>query len=74
MKKLLALTALFSLSACSLFESKGDEIIFNTALGPDTEAQIKTLPATLEGDVENKNHLGTERKGPSLESEDGTEE
>ncbi|MCK0068672.1 MULTISPECIES: hypothetical protein [Kordiimonas] len=72
MKKLLAIAALFSLSACSLFEGKGEEIIFDTTLGPKTEDQIKTLPSNLQGDAGNANYLGTERKGPQLESEDGS--
>ena len=72
MKKLVAIAALLSLSACSLFDSKKDEIIFDTTLGPRTKDQIESIPSTLQGDKENKNHLGTERKGPQLESEDGT--
>ncbi len=72
MKKIAAILALTTVSACSIFESKGDEIVFDTALGPTTETQIQNLPAGLEGDTENSNHLGIERKGPSLESADGT--
>jgi hypothetical protein len=74
MKKLIALSALLFLPACSIFESKGEEIRFDTVLGPETEQQLKGLPSTLEGDSENARHTPTERKGAQMESEDGTEE
>lgn len=74
MKKLFALSALLLLPACSIFEKKGDEIVFDTVLGPETDAQIATLPATLEGDSSNARYMTTEKKGKGMESQDGTGE
>ncbi len=72
MKNLIALIALLMLSACSIFSSKGDEIIFDTVLGPETKDQIKPLPATLEGDSDHAVYTSTQKKGKGMESEDGT--
>ena len=72
MKTLMILTALISLSSCSIFESDGDEIVFDTTLGPRTEAQIKSLPSTLEGDTGNARYSNEPLKGKGMESEGGT--
>lgn len=45
-------------SGCSIFESGGDEIIFDTTLGPLTETQIEALPSGLVGDTERRNYGG----------------
>lgn len=75
MKKLFALSALLLLPACSIFEKdNSDEIVFDTVLGPETEAQIAALPSTLEGDKANARYMASERKGEGMESEDGSEE
>lgn len=78
MKKLFAIAALMSasqlLSACSIFESKGDEIIFDTTLGPATESQVASLPNTLKGDSDNARYSSEALKGDGMESLDGTGE
>jgi hypothetical protein len=71
MKKTLALSTVFLIAACS---GKGDEIVFDTVLGPVTKAQIEPLPKNLTGDAANANHLPGERKGAQMESVDGTED
>lgn len=70
MKRLILPAALLSLAACS---SSGDEIVFDTRLGPQTEMQIQSLPNTLEGDKNNARYLQTEKKGDGMESSDGTD-
>lgn len=45
-------------SGCSIFESGGDEVVFDTALGPQTKAQIRTLPPGLVGDEKPNRYLG----------------
>lgn len=52
--------------------SSGDEIIFDTTLGPETERQIETLPDTLQGDSENARYSSENLRGKSMESEDGS--
>ena len=78
MKKLFTIAALMSLpaflSACSIFESKGDEIIFDKTLGPATETQAKNLPNSLKGDKENARYSNEALKGDNMESRDGTED
>ncbi|NVJ97836.1 MAG: hypothetical protein HWE25_06775 [Alphaproteobacteria bacterium] len=71
MKKLVMATALLALAACS---GKGDEIVFDTTLGPRSEAQADSLPNTLEGDRANARHSGTSVKGQGMESTDGSED
>ena len=61
-----------SLGACSIFEGGGDEIIFDTTLGPRTETQLKSLPSTLVGDDASANHTPV-RKGKGMESSDGSD-
>ncbi|WP_417452131.1 hypothetical protein [Kordiimonas sp.] len=73
MKKPFVIAALMSLSACSIFESKGDEIIFDTTLGPATETQAETLPNNLKGDKENARYSNETLKGDGMESRDGTD-
>jgi len=34
-----------------------DEIIFDTAVGPNTQAQMRTLPNDLRGDTDNRRHV-----------------
>jgi len=72
MKKLIALSAIILLPACSMFEKDGDEIVFDTVLGPETDQQIATLPSSLEGDSGNARYTVTEKKGKGMESADGT--
>ena len=72
MKNLIALSAVLLLSACSMFKGKGDEIVFDTVLGPETEDHIKTLSSNLEGDTANAQYTLTQKKGEDMESEDGT--
>ncbi|MBL4839024.1 MAG: hypothetical protein JKY34_15760 [Kordiimonadaceae bacterium] len=69
MKKLIIMAALFSLTACS---SDGDEIVFNTALGPQTETQVKSLPSDLRGDSDSARHSAQTNAGTGMQSEDGT--
>lgn len=70
MKKLLTIVALMtSVSACSMFESKGDEIIFDKVLGPRTEAQLKKLPGDLRGDQAGQNLSYEELKAKELEKD-----
>ena len=77
MKKILrksaGLALLMALSACSIFEGKGDEIIFDKTLGPATATQIADLPKTLEGDKDHAVYMNEPRKGEHMESTDGTE-
>ena len=72
MKKLIALSALLLLPACSMFEKDGDEIVFDTVLGPETKDQVATLPSTLDGDGGNARYTITEKKGKGMESTDGS--
>ncbi|MBO6505551.1 MAG: hypothetical protein JJ850_08460 [Kordiimonadaceae bacterium] len=67
-KVFLVLVAL-PLAACS---SSGDEVVFDTVLGPETERQIETLPSTLEGDVANARYSSENLKGRGMESSDGS--
>ncbi len=69
MKKMILPAVLLSLAACS---SDGDEIIFDTRLGPETNSQIQSLPSGLQGDSENARYSRTEKKGAGMESDDGT--
>lgn len=71
MKKTALLSAVLLVSACS---SGGDEIVFDTVLGPVTEAQLETLPNTLEGDRANANHMTVEKTGTQMTSSDGSEQ
>ncbi len=66
---IIALPALFLLAGCG---SSGDEIVFDTTLGPETENQIENLPRTLEGDTANARYSTENLKGQSMESPDGT--
>ncbi|WP_231727329.1 hypothetical protein [Kordiimonas lipolytica] len=70
MKKLIPAVALFALAACS---SDGDEIVFDTTLGPRTEAQVESLPSNLKGDSDNARYSSEDLKGAGMESTDGTE-
>lgn len=63
MKKLILIAALVSVSACSVFEGKGDTIVFDKVLGPETKKQIKPLPNDLRGDKAGENLSGEELKG-----------
>jgi len=72
MKKLIALTAVLLLSACSLFGSNDKEIIFDTALGPNTKGLVADLPSTLKGDADHARYSSLDKKGKGMESEDGT--
>lgn len=72
MKRFLPLAALFALSACSIFEGDGDEIVFDTALGPRTEGQVAELPGTLEGDQAAARYSNEALKGENMESTDGS--
>lgn len=73
MKKTLLIAALMSLSACGLFEGKGDEIIFDKTLGPATAVQVDNLPNTLEGDKSNARYMNEQLKGDNMESTDGSD-
>lgn len=57
------------LTACG---SSGDEIVFDTVLGPETEDQIEGLPTTLHGDTDNARYSGENLKGKGMESKDGS--
>jgi len=72
MKNLIALSAIFLLSACSVFKGKDDAVVFDTVLGPETKDHIKSLPGNLEGDAGNARYTTTPKKGAGMESEDGT--
>jgi len=61
--------SLLLLAACS---SSGDEIVFDTTLGPETEDQIEGLPSTLHGDTDNARYSGEDLKGKGMESKDGS--
>ncbi len=66
---LVLLPAMFLLAGCS---SSGDEIVFDTTLGPETDDQIEGLPTTLHGDTDNARYSGEDLKGKGMESKDGT--
>lgn len=61
--------ATLALAACG---SKGDAIVFDTVLGPETEVQIEGLPSTLEGDTARANYSTEDLKGQKMESGDGS--
>ncbi len=65
--RFLVFGAAFLLGGCSIFEPSGDEIVFDTTLGPRTETQIESLPAGLIGDSDKRNHRGTQT-GEDLEA------
>lgn len=67
---LFAAPTLFLLAACG---GGGDEIVFDTTLGPQTKVQIETLPDTLKGDADNARYSTENLRGESMESEDGSE-
>jgi len=69
MNKLLLIAAALTLTGCS---SDGDTIVFNTALGPDTGEQIKSLPSDLRGDSDQANHSAETKIGAGMTSSDGT--
>jgi len=52
--------------------SSGDEIVFDTTLGPETKNQIENLPRTLHGDTDNARYSSEDLKGKGMESKDGT--
>jgi len=52
--------------------SSGDEIVFDTTLGPETDNQIEGLPTTLHGDTDNARYSSEELKGKGMESKDGS--
>jgi len=60
-----------ALSACG---GSGDEIVFDTVLGPETDKQIEALPSTLEGDKARANYSTENLKGQKMESRDGSTE
>lgn len=62
--------SIFLLAACG---SSGDEIVFDTVLGPETEYQIEGLPGTLHGDTDNARYSGENLKGKGMESKDGSQ-
>lgn len=68
-KKIAVFIPLLALSACSVFEGKGDEIIFDKTLGPKTQAQIKPLPKDLRGDKAGENLSGEALKNSDLEKD-----
>jgi hypothetical protein len=74
MKRVLPFLCLLGLSACGIFEGDGDEIVFDTALGPRTVAQVKTLPGTLEGDSAAARHSNEDLPGEHMSSADGTDD
>lgn len=59
----------FLLAACG---GSGDEVVFDTTLGPETERQIEALPSTLEGDSANARYSSEQLKGANMESSDGS--
>ncbi len=65
---LVLIPSLFLLAGCG---GSGDEIVFDTTLGPETKNQIKGLPATLGGDTDNARYSDEELKGKGMESKDG---
>lgn len=68
-RKLLLVLAALQLAACG---GSGDEVVFDTVLGPETEKQIEVLPSTLEGDAANARYSSENLKGRSMESSDGS--
>ncbi|MFC3053022.1 hypothetical protein [Kordiimonas pumila] len=66
MKKLLLAIVVLNLSACSIFKGKGDTIVFDTVLGPETKAQVKTLPSNLKGDSENARYSSEKKVGHNM--------
>ncbi len=47
-----------SLGGCGLFSGSGDQVVFDDAVGPNTQALAKTLPDNLKADSENANYSG----------------
>ena len=72
MKRSLLLLApsVLLLTACS---SSGDEIVFDTTLGPETDDQIEGLPGTLHGDTDNARYSNEDLKGKGMESKETIE-
>jgi len=66
MKKLILVALALNVSACSIFKGKGDGIVFDTVLGPETKSQIKSLPSTLEGDSDHANYSSEEKVGNNM--------
>ncbi|WND01583.1 hypothetical protein QGN29_08420 [Temperatibacter marinus] len=67
MKKLLLISsAFFALTACG---GRGDDIVFDKVLGPETQIQLKSLPKDLRGDQNGENLSGQQLKAPELEKD-----
>lgn len=70
--KLMKTSAIFAALGLAACGSSGDEIVFDTVLGPETKEQIKTLPDTLAGDKDNARYSGENLRGQGMESTDGS--
>ena len=66
---LVLVPSLLLLAGCG---GSGDEIVFDTTLGPETDDQIEGLPTTLHGDTDNARYSNEDLKGKGMESKDGT--
>lgn len=53
------------LGGCSLFGEDTDQVFFDDAVGPNSQAQSTTLPGDLRGDVENRAHTSL-KQGENL--------
>ena len=66
---LMLIPSMFLLAGCG---NSGDEIVFDTTLGPETKDQIEGLPTTLHGDTDNARYSSEDLRGKGMESKDGT--
>ena len=56
-----------AVAGCGWFGSDKEEIFFDDRLGPNTEAQVESLPGGLIGDKTNARHTNEDLRAPDIE-------
>lgn len=59
------------LAGCGIFGKKEPEFIFDEEVGPNTKAQVETLPEGLVGDTENSRHTNQDLRAPEEQGNEG---
>ena len=63
----LVLAGGLAVAGCGWFGSDKEEIFFDDRLGPNTEAQVESLPGGLIGDKTNARHTNEDLRAPDIE-------